>query len=108
MCNSYRLVLAGWVNREQQDVIDYLREENGVLEPGFGASVASSLRTTVQARRCFRHQVLLGGCGQWQDVGRERVARLREQEYLDPRPQWNRRRRENVWCFRNQVLVAAA
>ena len=22
------LVLAGWVNRQQQDVIDYLREEN--------------------------------------------------------------------------------
>ena len=35
MCNSYRLVLAGWVNREQQDVIDYLREENGVLRAGF-------------------------------------------------------------------------
>ena len=25
------LVLAGWVNRQQQDVIDYLREENRVL-----------------------------------------------------------------------------
>ncbi len=24
------LVLAGWVNRRQQDVIDYLREENAV------------------------------------------------------------------------------
>ena len=25
------LVLAGWVNRQQQDVIDYLQEENRVL-----------------------------------------------------------------------------
>ena len=28
------LVLAGWVNRQQQDVIDYLQEENRVLQAG--------------------------------------------------------------------------
>ena len=28
------LVLAGWVNRQQQDVIDYLQEENRVLRTG--------------------------------------------------------------------------
>ena len=28
------LALAGWVNRQQQDVIDYLREENRVLRAG--------------------------------------------------------------------------
>ncbi len=28
------LVLAGWVNRQEQDVIDYLREENRVLRAG--------------------------------------------------------------------------
>ena len=28
------LVVAGWVNRPQQDVIDYLREENRVLRGG--------------------------------------------------------------------------
>ena len=28
------LVLPGWVNRQQQDVIDYLREENRVLRAG--------------------------------------------------------------------------
>ena len=28
------LVLAGWVNRQQQDVVDYLREENRVLRAG--------------------------------------------------------------------------
>ena len=29
-----RVLLAGWVNRQQQDVIDYLREENRVLRAG--------------------------------------------------------------------------
>ena len=29
-----RVLLAGWVNRQQQDVIDYLREENRVLRTG--------------------------------------------------------------------------
>ena len=28
------LVVAGWVNRQQQDVIDYLQEENRVLRTG--------------------------------------------------------------------------
>ena len=28
------LVVAGWVNRQQQDVIDYLQEENRVLRAG--------------------------------------------------------------------------
>ena len=31
---SLLLVLAGWVNRQQQDVIDYLRGENRVLRAG--------------------------------------------------------------------------
>ena len=73
------LVVAGWVNRQQQDVIDYLQEENRVLRAGFGASVSGS-RTTSGAgsrsrprlwaarrwprlrrlpHRCFRHQVLV-------------------------------------------------
>ena len=38
------LVLAGWVNRQQQDVIDYLREENRVLRAGV-PSIYSSVRT---------------------------------------------------------------
>ena len=36
----------GWVNHQQQDVIDYLREESLCSEPGFGASVSGSLTTT--------------------------------------------------------------
>ena len=37
------LVLAGWVNRQQQDVIDYLQEENRVLRAGV-PSIYSSAR----------------------------------------------------------------
>ena len=41
------LVLAGWVNRQQQDVIDYQQEENRVLRAGLrGSSSVSSSRTT--------------------------------------------------------------
>ena len=40
--------------------------------------------------------MLLRGCGQWFRCGRERVARPSEQENLDPRPQRNRRRQEDV------------
>ena len=57
-------------------------------------SSARSLRFV--GRRCFRHQVLLRGCGQWFRCGRDRVARPSEQENLDPRPQRNRRRQEDV------------
>ena len=46
--------------------------------------------------RCFRHQVLLRGCGQWYRCGRDRVARPSEQENLDPQPQRNRCRQEDV------------
>ena len=37
--NPFELVviaLAGWMNQRQRDVIDYLREENGVLREQFG------------------------------------------------------------------------
>ncbi len=37
------LVLAGWVNRQQQDVIDYLQEENRVLRAGLPCSRAKTL-----------------------------------------------------------------
>ena len=40
--------------------------------------------------------MLLRGCGQWFRCGRDRVARPSEQENLDPRPQRNRRRQEDV------------
>ena len=40
--------------------------------------------------------MLLRGYGQWFRCGRDRVARPTEQENLDPRPQRNRRRQEDV------------
>ena len=40
------LVLAGWVNRQQQDVIDYLREENRVLRAGLRGKRLSFLTMT--------------------------------------------------------------
>ena len=46
--------------------------------------------------RCFRHQVLLSGCGQWYRCGRDRVTRPSEQENFDSRPQRNRRHKEDV------------
>ena len=45
------LVLAGWVNRQQQDVIDYQQEENVCSEPGFGQASQALGRRAAQARR---------------------------------------------------------
>ena len=43
------LVLAGWVNRQQQDVIDYLQEENRVLRAGLRGKRLLGSRTTTGA-----------------------------------------------------------
>ena len=43
------MVLAGWVNRGQQDIIEYLREENRVLREQRGGE--RLLFTDVQRRR---------------------------------------------------------
>jgi len=42
------LILAGWVNRHQQDVIEYLQEENRALRQQLGGK---RLRFTDQQRR---------------------------------------------------------
>ena len=42
------LLVSGWVNRQQQDVIDYLREENRVLRAAYGPR---RLRFTDDQRR---------------------------------------------------------
>ena len=71
----------------------------GRLDTQSDAEVPSSKPKTGREPRpvrCFRHQVLLRSCGQWYRCGRERVARPSEQENLDPRPQRNRRRQEDV------------
>ena len=58
--------------------------------------IGNTTQEALARYRCFRHQVLLRGCGQWYRCGRDRVARPTEQENLDPRPQRNRRRQEDV------------
>ncbi len=60
------LVLAGWVNRQQQDVIDYLQEENRVLRAGLRGK---RLRLSDDERRRLAVKA--------QALGREALARLR-------------------------------
>ena len=42
------LVLAGWVNRQQQDVIDYQQEENRVLRAGLRGKRLPKLREALK------------------------------------------------------------
>ena len=50
------LVLAGWVNRQQQDVIDYQQEENRVLRAGLrGKRVVSKNTNALKA-----HAIMAG------------------------------------------------
>ena len=59
------LVLAGWVNRQQQDVIDYLQEENRVLRAGLRGK-RLSLSDTDRRRLAVKAQAL----------GREALAQI--------------------------------
>jgi hypothetical protein len=47
--SSYFVILAGWVNRQQQEVTEYLRTENQVLKEKFGKK--RSLLNDDQRRR---------------------------------------------------------
>ena len=59
------LVVAGWVNRQQQDVIDYLQEENRVLRAGL-RSKRLSLSDDDRRRLAVKAQAL----------GREALAQI--------------------------------
>lgn len=37
--NFLMLIISGWINRSQQDVIDYLQKENRVLREQLGGKV---------------------------------------------------------------------
>ena len=52
------------------------RRKNCALSKS-GETLAHEQVTRRPPTRCFRHQVLLRGCGQWYRCGRERVARPR-------------------------------
>ena len=79
----------GIVVRDMRSRVSLGHAEVG-QEQGYGLALHRA------AARCFRHQMLLRGCGQWYRCGRDRVARPSEQENLDPQPQRNRRRQEDV------------
>ena len=48
------LTVAGWVNRHQEDVIDYLREENRILREQLGPATASAHRRPAPSTRGAR------------------------------------------------------
>jgi len=52
------IILAGWVNRQQQEVIEYLRTENAVLREKFGKH--RILLTDDQRRRLAVKGKILG------------------------------------------------
>jgi hypothetical protein len=45
----FLLLLSGWVNRQQQAVIDYLLEENGILRARSAVAAGSGSLTTSAA-----------------------------------------------------------
>ena len=58
------LTVAGWVNRNQQDVIDYLREENRILREHVGDRrlrfTDSQRRRLATSARRLRRKTLVG------------------------------------------------
>ena len=57
-CQLYLVILAGWINRQQQIVIDYLRTENQVLKEQIGKK--RILLTDDQRRRLAVKGKILG------------------------------------------------
>jgi hypothetical protein len=66
--DPFRLLLiavAGWINQQQQDVIEYLKEENRVLREQLGGK---RLRLSDDQRRCLAARVRQSGgscCKKW-------------------------------------------
>ena len=60
------LVVAGWVNRQQQDVIDYLQEENRVLRAGLrGKRVLSKNTNELKIRPKMAPNCLFSPVSHW-------------------------------------------
>jgi hypothetical protein len=49
------LMFAGWVNRHQLDVIEYLQEENRVLKERMGGAFASPMLNAADTPEKRRH-----------------------------------------------------
>ena len=75
------LVVAGWVNRQQQDVIDYLQEENRVLRAGLRGK---RLRLSDDDRRRLVVKA--------QALGREALAQIASVATSATLLRWYRRR----------------
>jgi putative transposase len=73
------LVFAGWVNRHQQDVIDYLQEENRALREQLGGK---RLRFTDQQRRRLAAKA--------RRVGRRRLFQIETLVTPDTLLRWHR------------------
>ena len=87
------LVLAGWVNRQQQDVIDYLQEENRVLRAGLRGK---RLRLSDDERRRLAVKA--------QALGREALAQIAS---VARRVQKYKRTQERLaGTFRNRRVYA--
>ena len=61
------VVLAGWINRQQQEVIDYLRTEN---------LLAGLLRRRVELQRCLKLDQAQGSRGVLQAALEDAVAMI--------------------------------
>ena len=67
------LIFAGWVNRSQQDVIEYLQEENRVLREHLGGKRLSF--TEGQRRRLAAKAKAIAACRARKRIGREATSR---------------------------------
>jgi hypothetical protein len=59
------VALAGWVNRHQQHVIEYLVEENRVLKEQVKGAASGSPTTSADASRRKLADSLDGSCARW-------------------------------------------
>ena len=85
------IILASWVNRQQQEVIEYLRIENAVLKEKFGKK--RILLTDDQRRRLAVKGKLLG---------RKQLAQFGTLFTPDTILRWHRQLVANKWDYSNR------
>ena len=82
------LALAGWLNRHQQDAVDYLREENRILRAKLGPR---RLRFTERERR----RLAIRG----KALGRALLAQVATLVSPDTIPAWHRKLVVKKWSY---------
>ena len=88
--------LAGWVNQRQQDVIDYLREENRVLEEQSGGR---RLRLTDDQRRRL--------AAKGKAIGRRALEEVATLVTPDTILAWHRKLIALKWTYHGTTLTGA-